>query len=147
MISRIGITVFCGVALACFSQPTNSRVRTSAAVENYTVSFFSDEGYPRVRVEGGTAELADPEKILLTDMHLELYSGGADRTVETTMVAPVAILERTPEIVSGPGTVRLSRNDLELTGADWIYHHRDQRVQVRRDARVVFKMPLEGLLE
>ena len=138
---------FCSLGLVCFSQPAGDRVRTSAAVENYTVSFFSDEGYPRVRVEGATADLADPEKIRLTGMHLELYSGGADRTLETTLTAPVAILEHTPEVVSGPGTVELKRIDLELSGADWIYHHRDQRVQVRRNARVVFKMPLEGLLE
>jgi len=147
MISRAGMVGFCSLGLVCFAQPTGNRVRTSAAVENYTVSFFSDEGYPRVRVEGATADLADPEKIRLTGMHLELYSGGADRTLETILSAPIAILERTPELVSGPDTVELNRTDLDLTGADWIYHHQNQRVQVRRNARVVFKMPLEGLLE
>lgn len=125
----------------------DSRVRTNAPVQDYTVSFFSDAGYPRVRVEGASADLSDLEKIRLTGMHLELYSGEADRTLETTLDAPVAILEREPELVHGPDTVSLVRPDLELSGRDWSYDHRERRVRVGENARVVFNMPLEGLLK
>lgn len=122
-------------------------VRTSAPVEDYAISFFSDQGYPRVRVVGGSADLADAERIKLTLMELFLYSGEADRKLETTLTAPLAILEPGPEIVHGPDALSLERADLSLTGEDWSYEHRERRVLVKRNARVVFKMPLEGLLE
>ena len=61
----------------------DNRVSTSAPVKDYAVSFFSDEGYPRVRVIGEAADLADTSKVRLTCMELILYSGLADRSVET----------------------------------------------------------------
>jgi hypothetical protein len=142
--STLVATTLLGIGLASAQE---GRVRTNAPVQNYTLSFFSDEGYPRVRIEGDSADLSDLEKIRLTGMHLELYSGDAERVLETTLDAPVAILERGPELVHGPDTVHLKRTDLELSGANWNYDHRERRVQVRRDARVVFNMPLEGLLK
>jgi hypothetical protein len=124
-----------------------SRARTSAPVEDYAVSFFSDEGYPRVRVLGSAADLANAERIRLTAMELILYRGGIDRTVDTTLTAPIAILEPSAEIVRGPESVELDQVDLSLSGEDWIYEHRESRVLVKRNARVVFKMPLGRLLE
>ncbi len=122
-------------------------VRTSAPVQDYAISFFSDEGYPRVRVVGASADLSDTARIELTLMELILYTGGIDRDVETTLSAPIAILEPEPEIVHGPAALNLERADLTLSGEDWSYEHREQRVLINRNARVVFKMPLEGLIE
>lgn len=128
------------------SAPEN-RVKATAPVRDYTISFFSDEGYPRVRVVGATADLSDTERIAITRMELMLYTGGIDREVESTLTAPIAILEPTPELVHGPASLQLERPDLSLTGEDWSYAHRESRVLVKRKARVVFKLPLEGLLE
>jgi hypothetical protein len=125
----------------------DSRVSTSAPVRDYAVSFFSDEGYPRVRVVGATADLSDTARVRLTGMELILYSGLADRTVETSLEAPIAILEPEPELVSGPDAVKVVRPDIELEGYDWSYDHQEQRIQIRRQARVVFKTPLQGLLK
>jgi len=136
----------CGCLIA-LGQPEAERVRTSAAVENYTVSFFSDEGYPRVRIVGASADLTHRDQIRLTDLKLELFTGGADRTLETKLDATSAMLDPANEIVRGPDSFHLQRADIEVTGEDWTYSHRDRRVQVNRSARVVFKMPLEGLLE
>lgn len=144
---RVGMLVFAFGGILVMGQEDEQRVRTSAAVQNYTVSFFSDEGFPRVRVEGGSADLTNRNQIKLTDLHLELFTGGADRTLETKLDAASAVLDPTNEIVSGPDGFRLERDDIEVTGEDWTYSHRDRRVQVKRNARVVFKMPLEGLLE
>ncbi|MEJ6604444.1 MAG: hypothetical protein QNL51_17955 [Opitutaceae bacterium] len=125
----------------------DNRVSTSAPVKDYAVSFFSDEGYPRVRVIGEAADLADTSKVRLTGMELILYSGLADRSVETSLASPLAILEPEPELVSGPDAVKLVRSDFEVTGYDWSYDLKDRRIRIRRQARVIFKTPLDGLLE
>jgi hypothetical protein len=125
----------------------DSRVSTSAPVKNYAVSFFSDEGYPRVRVVGAAADLSDTANIRLTGMELILYSGLADRSVETTLDSPIAILKPEPELVSGPDKVKFVRPDIEVEGYDWSYDHQERRIQIRRQAKVIFKTPLKGLLE
>ncbi len=125
----------------------DSRVSTSAPVKNYAVSFFSDDGYPRVRVVGASADLSDTTRIRLTGMELILYSGLADRSIETTLDSPIAILEPEPELVSGPDQVKFDRPDIEVEGYDWSYDHQTRRIQIHRQAKVVFKTPLKGLLE
>lgn len=125
----------------------DNRVSTSAPVQDYAVSFFSDEGYPRVRVVGESADLADASKVRLTGMELILYSGLADRSVETHLASPAAILEPESEFISGPDSVKVVRSDVEVEGYDWSYDHQERRIRIRRQARVVFKTPLDGLLE
>ncbi len=129
------------------AETKSERVTTSAPVKNYAVSFFSEDGYPRVRIVGESADLSDRSLIQLTGMNLILYTGGADREIETTLAAPVALLEPEAELVSGPDSVDLKRSDLEVSGEDWSYDHRESRIQIRRSAQIIFKTPLEGFLE
>jgi len=143
----LGLAMLLGLGPGIISADEANRARTSAPVQDYAISFFSDEGYPRVRVVGASADLSDTARIELTLMQLILYSGGMDRDIETTLFAPIAILEPVPEIVHGPESVELEQADLSLSGEDWSYEHQERRVLVKRNARVVFKMPLEGLLE
>ncbi len=126
---------------------SGGRVQTPAPVKDYTVSFFSEEGYPHVRVQGASADLRDPAHVKLGDMILTVFTGQADREIETVLIAPTAIVEPEPEVVSGPDTVRLERSDLNLTGEDWSYEHRERRVHIRRNARIVFNAPLADLLK
>lgn len=125
----------------------DQRVSTSAPVQDYTVSFFSDQGYPRVRVVGASADLSNPARVRLTGMELILYSGEADRAIDTSLAAPLAVLEPEPELVSGPDAVKLVRPDVSVEGYDWSYDHRERHIRIRREARVVFNTPLEGLLK
>ena len=91
---------------------TGGRVTTEAPVKNYSIVFFSEEGYQRIRVQGETAEVKDPTRVRLGGMTLTEYTGDADRTVESVLTAPVAIVEPETEIVSGPESVKLVRDDL-----------------------------------
>ncbi|MCF3648354.1 hypothetical protein [Synoicihabitans lomoniglobus] len=125
----------------------DERVSAPKPVKNYAVSFFSDEGYPRVRVQGGSADLSDTAHIRLGEMALTLYSGDADRTIDTVLIAPIAILTPETEVVTGPATVRLERRDVTVQGEDWSYEHQERRIHIRRKAHVVFKTGLANILK
>ncbi|GAB5559928.1 MAG: hypothetical protein SynsKO_15750 [Synoicihabitans sp.] len=141
------LLIGCSFPFLIGADTKSERVTTSAPVKDYAVSFFSDEGFPRVRVVGESADLADRQLIKLTGMNLILYTGAADREIETTLESPVALLEPSEELVGGPDSVNLRRSDLEVSGEDWSYDHRDRRIKIRRSARIIFKTPLEGFLE
>jgi hypothetical protein len=125
----------------------NARVSTSAAVKDYSISFFSDAGYHKMRVEGGSADLKDRNKIQLENMTLTLFSGQADRSVESVLMAPVAVLQPDTEMVSGSDAVRLIRDDLELFGEDWSYDHRARKIHLRRNAKIIFNANLAEYLK
>ena len=134
-------------AFAGAQSATDARVNTSAPVRNYTVSFFSEEGYTRVRVQGGSADLSDRTAVRMEDVTLTVYTGGEYRAVEAILIAPLAILEPEPERVSGPDSVRLIRDDAQVEGEDWSYEHAERRIHVRRRAHVVFNTALTDILQ
>jgi hypothetical protein len=129
------------------SESAPAKVRASAPVRNYAISFFSDLGYPRVRVQGASADVSDPSRIVLGDMILELFSGDEHKTTESVLIAPVAVLEPEPEVVSGPESVRFTRSDMEITGENWSYEHRERRIHIRQRARIVFNTGLNDILK
>lgn len=123
------------------------RVTTAAPVKDYSIVFFSEEGYQRIRVQGDTAEVQDPTRVRLGGMKLTEYTGDAERTVESVLTAPIAIVEPETEIVSGPAAVKLVRNDLELSGEDWTYEKEANRVHIRRNAKLIFFAGFTDLLK
>ena len=48
--------------------------------------------------------------------------------------------------VRGPGALRLITSDFDATGEDWLYDHRQKKVSIHRDVRVVFHARLNDLL-
>lgn len=124
-----------------------ARVSTSAPVKDYSISFFSDAGYHKMRVEGGSADLQNRNSIRLEAMTLTLFSGEADRSVESVLMAPVAILQPDTELVGGPEAVRLVRDDLELFGEDWSFDHRARKIHLRRNAKIIFNANLAEYLK
>jgi hypothetical protein len=48
--------------------------------------------------------------------------------------------------VRGSGRLRLISDDFEATGADWVYDHRQKKVSIRKDVRVVFHAQLQSIL-
>lgn len=133
--------------LLCGQTEAPSRMRASAPVQNYAVSFFSDDGFPFVRVQGSTADISDPSHVKLGEMVLTLFTGTADRKVDAVLMAPVAVLEAEAKQVTGPAAVRVIGDDLEVSGEDWSYEKQDRRIHIRRQARIVFNASLPDLLK
>src|SRR5690606_24019460 len=135
------------VGAVALSQAQTPRVTTPAPVKGYSISFFSDEGYQNMLVKGATADLRDPDHVVVTGLVLTLFSGDAAQEVDTVLLSPEAIVQPQPEIVTGPSSVRLIRDDLELTGEDWRYEHAAKRILIHKKARIVFRAPLPDLLK
>jgi hypothetical protein len=48
---------------------------------------------------------------------------------------------------AGDGTVRLIRDDIEVTGSGWNYDHPGKKVSITRNVRVVFAAQLNDILK
>ncbi len=136
------------VALAGLAAaPATAQFSSPAPVKNFSLPFFNDEGFHTMLVRGREASLTNPQRIGLTDMTLTLFSGEEDQKVDTVILSPAAFVLPNEQKVTGPTLVRLVRDDLELTGEDWIYDHPAQKIIIQKRAHIVFNAPLADLLK
>lgn len=134
--------LFATLALAASGQP----VTATTPVQNFKLPTFTPEGYRSMLLRGSSATVA-PGAINLTDMNLTLFSGDQASTVETVILSPVATASPDSGRVSGADTVRMIRDDLEITGTGWSYDHRQKKVSITRNARIVYRVQLPDLLK
>lgn len=141
------VAAIAGVVVVTSLHGQTPRVTSPAPVKGYSVSFFSDEGYRSMQVKGATADLSNSDRVVVTGLVLTQFSGDATQEVDTILLSPEAVVEPGPEVATGPSSVRLIRDDLELTGEDWRYEHASKRILIHKKARIVFQAPLADLLK
>lgn len=133
----------CAVAHAQLG-PGNTPVR------KFRLPTFNKEGYRTSLLEGEQAEAVSPQEIRLSEMRFSLFSGDEASTLDTTLLAPRAVV-RIPEpehyIVEGPGPVRLIRSDLDVAGEGWLYNHTEKKLSIRKNVVVIFRSELKDLLK
>jgi len=95
----------------------------------------------------GSQAIVAPGKIELVDLNLTLFNGDDAAVVETIILSPSATAEPEEETVHGTGTVRIIRDDLEITGTGWSYDHRRKKVSIAAQARIVFSAQLPDILK
>ena len=75
-----------------------------------------------------------------------VFAGDPSNRVESIFLSPAATAFVDQGRVQRPGLVRLITDDFEATGADWIYDHRQKKVSIRKNVRVVFHTQLQSIL-
>ena len=141
---RLGLVCLLLTALA---PPARAQFSSPTPVKNFSLPFFNDEGYHTMLVRGREALLTNPQRIGLTDMTLTLFAGDAAQTVDTVVLSPTAFVLPGESRATGPGIVRLVRDDLELTGNDWVYDQPAQTILIKKGARIIFRSALTDLLK
>lgn len=125
-------------------RPTSFTV--NAPVVNFTVPTFTREGFRLWLLRGAEGVYANDERLNVTDLNLTVFSGDAAGKVEKVFLSPSAVALINEGRVYGPGALRLITDDFEATGDDWIYDHRQNKVSIHRNVRVVFHAQLNDIL-
>jgi lipopolysaccharide export system protein LptC len=118
----------------------------SAPVSEPTVSTFTKEGHRSWLLRGSKCRFISQSQIDFTDLNLTVFSGDAANRVDSIFLSPAAVALVDQARVSGPGAVRLITDDFEAVGEDWTYDHRQKKVSIRKNVRVVFHTQLQSIL-
>jgi lipopolysaccharide export system protein LptC len=118
----------------------------SAPVSEPTVSTFTKEGHRSWLLRGSQCRFISQNQIDFTDLNLTVFAGDATNRVDSIFLSPAAVALVDQARVSGPGQVRLITDDFEATGENWAYDHRQKKVSIRKNVRVVFHTQLQGIL-
>jgi hypothetical protein len=123
------------------------QIEVTAPGKNLSLPTFTKEGWRATLLRAGTARYVSQTQIDATDVIFTVFKGGAASLVETVLVSPAATALTDREVLRGDQTVRLVRDDVEVTGAKWSFARREKRVLIGQDARVVFHAALPDLLK
>ncbi|QYM77882.1 hypothetical protein K0B96_11190 [Horticoccus luteus] len=135
--------ILSGLAIAAHAQLPAA----DAPALNFSLPAFTPEGYRSFLLRASSASFAGPKEIELRNANLTVFNGDAANTVETVILAPVARFFTERNLASGPGSVRLIRDDMEVTGQEWRYDHAHKTVFIAKDVRVIFHAALPDLIQ
>jgi lipopolysaccharide export system protein LptC len=118
----------------------------SAPVTDPVVSTFTKDGCRSWLLRGSQCRIVSQSQIDFTNLNLTVFVGDPSNRVESIFLSPAATAFVDQARVSGPGAVRIITDDFEATGADWTYDHRQKKVSIRKNVRVVFPTQLQSIL-
>ncbi len=138
---RLLLPLFCALGLTA-AESGSSRT----PVSNFRLPTFTKDGHRSMLLQG-TEAIVGARQVELTGLNLSLFAGDARNQVEIIILSPTAVADLESDIISGPGTVRFIRDDLEITGTEWRYDHRGKKVSIARNSRVVFQAQMPDILK
>jgi lipopolysaccharide export system protein LptC len=82
------------------------------------------------------------------ELTLAIFPGKADdEKVETMILSPIANVQLEKEVVTGPDTIRVLRDEFEASGADWSYEHKEKKIIINKNVRIAFRAELKDILK
>jgi hypothetical protein len=138
------------IFLALFASLPAGQTQDSAQTppaRNWFLPLFTKEGYHSMTLRGSEVKPRGVDRIDVTDLNITTFMGGAAAKVDAVLLSPSASFFLKERMASGSGPVRLIRDDVDVTGIDWVYLHSDKKVSIAKNARVVFKAPLPDILK
>lgn len=132
--------------LAAAGTGGSQSLTATTPVRNFKLPTFTPEGYRAMLLLGSEA-MVGAERINVTNLNLTLFKGDAADTVETVILSPAATATVDAGRVQGDSTVRVVRDDIEITGTGWTYDHAQKKVSITHHARVVFRAAMPDILK
>ncbi len=134
-------------SLAPAAEPTPSPAPVTSPAKNWVLPLFTKEGYRSMTLRGTEARLISAARTDIVDLNITVFTGGATAKVESMLLSPAASFFPDEKIARGSSSVRLLRDDLEVTGENWTYDHAAKKVSIARHARVTFAAQLPDLIK
>lgn len=116
--------------------------------KNWSLPLFTKEGYRSMTLRGTEARTISADRIDIIDLNITTFTGDATARVESILLCrELASFFPNEKLVRGDASVRLVRDDIEVTGEQWTYDHNAKKVSLGRNARVTFKAQLPDILK
>ena len=123
------------------------RITSDQPIINFQLPAFSPTGFRAWLARGSEARPVNGDQFDVRELTLSIFTGTADEKIETLILSPSARVQPTPEIVTGESTIRVINDQLEASGLGWSYSHKDRKIIIRKNVRVVFRAELKDLLQ
>lgn len=120
---------------------------SAAPALNWVLPLFTDKEGWRTMTLRGTEVRPGPNGIAVTDLSITIFSGKEDAKVDSILLSPDAQFLPKEKRALGSKSVRLIRDDIEVTGIGWNYEHDAKKISLQKNVRVVFHSQLNDILK
>jgi hypothetical protein len=114
--------------------------------KNWTLPLFTREGYRQMTLKGAEVRPVTNDQVDIGGLDVTVFSGGPEAKVDTVILSPEASFMINEKIARGDQSVRLIRDDVDVTGVGWTYYYNEKKVLIAHSAHVVFHSGLPDIL-
>jgi len=133
---------------AAVSQAQSPGPTAAPTAKNWVLPIFSDkEGFRSMTLRGSAVQPVGADRIDVTDLNITLFTGDAAARVDSVLLSQAASFFPKTKLASGEKSVRLIRDDLEVTGDGWTYDHAAKKITIQHHTRIVFRAQLNDILK
>ena len=115
--------------------------------QDWKLPLFTKEGFRSTSLRGDRVYPAGPDRIDVENIEITVFSGDAAQRVKSILLSAKASYFPKEQRASGPGAVRVIRDDGEISGEDWTYEKGGEKVSIRRNARIVLNVNIGDMLK
>lgn len=126
---------------------TAQDIAVAPPARNWTLPLFTKEGYRQMTLRGDEVHPISADRVDIIGLNVTVFSGGPVPKVDSVLLSPEATFLINEKIAKGDKTVRLVRDDVEVTGEGWTYIYNEKKVLISRHAHVVFHSSLPDMLK
>jgi hypothetical protein len=123
-----------------------AQIPAQAPILNFRLPIFNPAGFRTWELRGSTGRYVDRDRVELTGVRLQVFSGDEAGTVELEVASPEAIAQPESRMISGPGQLHVIGRGFELFGNDWTYEDAEKTLVIRRDVVTTFKQNIGDIL-
>ena len=146
MVSRF-ILCFAFLTGATAARAAGTEIATDKPIINFRLPEFTPEGNRAWLVRGSEARYATEGQINITGLNLSIFTGLPDGKVETLILSPAALVRYTDMVAQGKDTIRVINDRFDATGTTWNYSHKEKKVSIAGNVRVVLHTELKDILK
>jgi hypothetical protein len=114
---------------------------------NWTLPMFTKEGYRQMTIRGDEVHPISADRVDISGMNVTVFSGKPDAKVDSVLLSPEATFLLNEKVARGAKSVRLVRDDVEVSGVGWTYLYNEKKVLISSHAHVVFHSALPDMLK
>jgi hypothetical protein len=120
---------------------------TDKPIINFRLPEFTAEGNRAWLVRGSEAQYASQGQLNIKGLNLSIFTGQPDGKVETLILSPAAQVHYPDMVAQGKDSIRVVNDRFEATGTVWNYSHKEKKVSIAGNVRVVLHTELKDILK
>jgi hypothetical protein len=145
-VNRAAKTLSTGAALLAAALCCAQDSTIAPPAKNWTLPLFTKEGYRQMTLKGSEVRPVSSDQVDIGGLDVTVFSGGPDAKVDTVILSPEASFMINEKIARGDQSVRMIRDDVDVTGVGWTYYYNEKKVLISHSAHVVFHSGLPDML-
>lgn len=127
--------------------PANTRIATDKPVINFRLPQFTPEGFRASLVRGTEGRYVSDGLVDIKELNLTLFNRTAEEKVETLLLSPSAQVRIADQQVTGADFIRVINDQFEASGSQWSYDHKEKKISIAKNVRVILRTQLNDILK